>query len=160
MGTAQLPDAIFRPRLYYQMTAMSNQSRLREILVYHLPLVLYAALIIFVSSLSHLKSPEIGPFSLDKLAHTAEYALLAFLMVRSFSQLAAFRRWSSAALVSLLILVIFAAADEYHQKFVAGRNADGFDLLADIFGGSVVILIYYLRLRGKRQEGSDDLLSS
>ena len=51
------------------------------------------------------------------------------------------------AIVSILFLSAFALGDEYHQKFVAGRNSDVLDTIADIIGALCVIALMSLRER-------------
>ena len=86
-----------------------------------------------------------GILATDKLLHAIEYGLFAFLFFRSFSQLAKFRSARLVGLITFLFLVIFAAGDEYHQRFVRGRSMDGYDVLADVAGGGLVILFLSLR---------------
>ncbi len=81
--------------------------------------------------MSSLPGTEVGlqpPW--DKLAHFATYAVLATLLVRSgLSQALAF-----------LLAVVYGAGDEWHQSFVPGRDASGFDLLADAAGALLIFL--------------------
>ncbi len=116
-------------------------------LKYHAAALAYAALIIVVSSIERLSAPEIDWLSTDKLAHALEYALFAFLFYRSFSHLRPLRRGALPALAAMLFLILFAASDEFHQKFVEGRSAEALDVLADVLGGSVVILLMDRRRR-------------
>ena len=115
--------------------------------VYHLPVILYAAIIIAISSIRSLPAPELGGLVLDKLAHFVEYALFAFLTFRSFSHLSPTIRAGTAALLSLLFLVCFAALDEYYQQYVVGRFADAYDLLSDTFGAAIVLAYLWFRQR-------------
>ena len=124
-------------------------SKLNTFLLYHLPAMLYAGLIIVLSSMSHLPSPQLGIFSSDKLIHFTEYAVFAFLFYRSFSKtLPLSGRFDSGSLVALItfaLLLVFSAGDEFHQKFVPGRSADVFDVIADVLGGTLVILFLHRR---------------
>jgi VanZ family protein len=111
--------------------------------------MLYAGLIIALSSIPNLQSPRLGIFSTDKLIHFIEYAVFAFLFYRSFAySLSQSRRSNSGLLVALMtfaLLLLFSVGDEYHQKFVPGRSADVFDVIADILGGALVILFLHRR---------------
>ncbi|MFQ5606475.1 MAG: VanZ family protein [Candidatus Zixiibacteriota bacterium] len=124
----------------------------KQFLRYHLPPLVYAALIVSVSSIERLSAPELGWLSTDKLAHMAEYALFAYLFYRSFSRIGFLRRGALPALSTLLFLILFAASDEYHQQFVEGRSAEALDLLADALGGSLVILLLRHRENTRRLE--------
>jgi len=73
----------------------------------------------------------------DKVVHCAEYAVLGFLLAH-----AALSTWPRhsivrAAALALLITVAWGVLDEVHQAFVPGRDADVFDLVADVLGGLI-----------------------
>ncbi len=70
-------------------------------------------------------------FVVRKIAHFTEYAILA-------------NRWFLAALV---LIVLYALLDEYHQSYVPSRTASIYDSLIDMSGGLVMLLI--LRYRDK-----------
>jgi VanZ family protein len=79
-------------------------------------------------------------FAIRKLAHFGEYAVLGFLAARAFStspHLFLQRHWFMAA---LLLVVVYALLDEYHQSFVPSRTASLYDSLIDATGGLVVLL--------------------
>ena len=81
-------------------------------------------------------------FLIRKLAHFTEYAILAFLARRAFitSSLALFRqRWFQSVLV---LVVIYALLDEFHQSFVPSRTASIYDSAIDVAGGLTVLLIF------------------
>ncbi len=126
---------------------MNRKSK--TMLTYHLPAMLYAGLIIVLSSIPHLQSPKLGFFSADKLIHFSEYAVFSFLFYRSFEHSLAIKSrlnsGSMAALLTFALLLVFAVGDEFHQKFVPGRFADVFDVLADILGGTLMILVLHRR---------------
>lgn len=79
-----------------------------------------------------------------KLAHFTEYAVLAWLAARAFatsSQTFLRRRWFA---LSLLLVAVCAALDEYHQSFVPSRTGSPYDTLIDICGGAAALLIFML----------------
>lgn len=80
-----------------------------------------------------------------KLAHFCEYGVLAFLAARAFvgsSHEGLRKRWF---FWSLLLVVVYALLDEYHQSFVPSRTASFTDSLVDIAGGLTVLLLYERR---------------
>jgi len=89
-------------------------------------------------------SPEtlaVVHFITRKLAHFTEYAILGFLAARAFrlSPRTAIRsRWF---LISLIVVVIYALIDEYHQSFVPTRTASVWDSFIDISGGLAALLL-------------------
>ena len=88
-------------------------------------------------------------FVVRKIAHFTEYAILAFLAARAFRtslKPALANRWFLAALV---LVVIYALFDEYHQSYVPSRTASIYDSLIDTSGGLVMLLILYRRHRNR-----------
>jgi len=134
------------------------------------PLVLWLGLIFFASTgefsaentsliigpLLHWLFPNISDervqlvhFFVRKLAHFTEYAVLALLAVRAFtnsSHEAIRRRWF---LLSLLLIALYALSDEFHQSFVTTRTASLYDSLIDTSGGLTALLLLAYR-RKKR----------
>ena len=89
---------------------------------------------------------------LDKLAHAAVYALLAWLAARAFATLpwkaySGLIPWTAA-----LFAALYGLSDEVHQAFVPGRSADFWDLVADTLGAAGGAILYRfgtpLRSRG------------
>lgn len=121
---------------------------MRSFLYYHLPVIVYGAAILMVSSIPNLKSPELRILAADKVAHGLEYALFALLAYRSFSHLTGETRQNFTLFLSLALILIFALVDEYLQSWTPGRHPEVMDYLFDILGGALVLL--YLRWRQAR----------
>jgi len=123
---------------------------MRGFLKYHLPAVLYAAAILVVSSIPNLKSPGIRFLATDKLAHMIEYAVLALLAFRSLNQFVGSVGIRSVVGLTFLVLAVMAVADETLQRYVPGRHSDWWDYLADVAGGSLVLVVlwWFRRVRG------------
>ena len=88
-------------------------------------------------------------FIVRKTAHFTEYAILALLAARAFissSRLSLRRRWLAA---SLLLVVVYALADEYHQTFVPTRTGSIYDSFIDITGGLTALILLMLWHRRK-----------
>lgn len=104
--------------------------------------------------LFHVFAPGLTPeqfapihFSIRKAAHFTEYALLALLLFRALRAGAAMRwRWRWA-LYSLLIVVVYALFDEWHQSFTHDRTASIYDSLIDSSGGATALLLLWWRRR-------------
>lgn len=96
-------------------------------------------------------------FLTRKTAHFTEFAVLGLLAARAFSVSSQYmlrRRWFAA---SLLLVVVWALLDEFHQSFVPSRTASLYDSLIDISGGLTALISYAfvrgrLRLSGIRQQ--------
>jgi VanZ family protein len=96
------------------------------------PVVLQMALIFYLSSL-HDPGPLPGNIS-DKGGHFLGYALLGALMLRAVAggRLRAVT-WH-LALAAVALSALYAASDEAHQSFVAGRSPELLDWVADSMG--------------------------
>lgn len=111
---------------------------------YVLPLFLYLLLIFFLSSISRYPEEISWVFSFDKCLHTIEYYLLGYLLMRVLVT-SPHRAFSGAPVAFLIIFgTLYALGDEWHQSFVPGRYASGFDLLFDSSG--VVLAAFTYRL--------------
>jgi len=87
-------------------------------------------------------------FCIRKAGHFTVYAILALLLFRACrSGDRAPWRWSWA-IGSLLVVVIYALLDEYHQTFTRHRTASIYDSLIDT-SGAVTALVSLWLLRRK-----------
>jgi VanZ family protein len=86
-------------------------------------------------------------FLIRKTGHLTEYAILGMLAAyafrRSTHQLLR-RHWFW---FSLLLAVIYALTDEYHQSFVPSRTASVYDSMIDSTGALIALMIIWLRHR-------------
>jgi hypothetical protein len=101
------------------------------------PLVLMGV-IFFLSAQPHLNSGlGLADTVLRKLVHAGEYGLLTFLWVR------ALRTTSLRELalpLAFTLAIAYAAGDEYHQTFVAGRHGSPVDVGIDAVGAALALL--------------------
>jgi len=143
----------------YDKKTMSNSSVrngwLRKFLIYHLPAILYAGLIIAVSSISNLKTPKIVNLQFDKIAHFIEYALLAFLVFRSAINLGSKITRNRAFIIASVFVLIFAQFDELYQKMVPGRDASIGDLAVDLLGAALVLILLWYRGKSPKTEAKE-----
>jgi VanZ family protein len=111
-----------------------KESGIRHAFFYGGPVLAYAALIFFLSSLSYF--PETVPsfFGFDMIAHFFEYYFFGCLLCRWFSSTDRYRKRRYALLMTILIGTVYALSDEWHQSFVPGRNASLWDALFDAAG--------------------------
>ncbi len=97
-------------------------------------------------------------FLTRKAGHFTEYAVLAFLARRAFvtsSRAVIQRYWFQWG---MLLIVIYALLDEFHQSFVPSRTPSVYDSAIDIVGGLTVLLIFKLH-RTTRNAGYRQLTS-
>ncbi len=82
-----------------------------------------------------------------KAAHFSVYATLAFFAMRAFGR-SGISRYRS--LVSLVLVIVIATADEINQSFEPERTAASTDVMLDVFGGIMMILTFLAVSRRKR----------
>lgn len=86
-----------------------------------------------------------------KCGHVSEYFVLGLLLFRAFrSGSGDLPAWRCAAF-SVIVVVLYAASDEFHQSFVAVRTASPLDVGFDTLGGVLaqVVSVLYVN-KGKR----------
>ncbi|MFA6186648.1 MAG: VanZ family protein [Phycisphaerae bacterium] len=85
----------------------------------------------------------------DKTMHFSAYMLFGFLLwfAVSFDQKADWRQFRPWLILAIVLL--YGAADEFLQRFVAGRSADIIDFAADI-GGIAAAMLTVTFLAGRR----------
>jgi len=77
-----------------------------------------------------------------KCAHVTEYAVLALLLWRALRSIPTLRsKMSISFTAALLACALFAASDEFHQTFVKSRTPSVRDVLLDVAGALVGLLI-------------------
>jgi len=84
----------------------------------------------------------LGHFIARKLAHFGEYAVLGLLAARAFlfsSHRFLRQSWFPAG---MLLVVLYALLDEYHQSFVPTRSASLPDSAIDIAGGLMALAVF------------------
>lgn len=99
-------------------------------------------LIVCAASSTQVSAPFVPSTDLlqaDKIGHIAVFGLIATLLYRALPQ-----RWSAnkRSLLTVGIVILFGLADEIHQSFTPGRDADGYDLLADTCGALLAVAAY------------------
>lgn len=111
----------------------------------HIPALVIMGILFYFSSQSSSGIPSLHP-PLDKVIHAFAYGILggAFcLWVRG-------ERWVSRPFVHALTVAMtcfaFGLTDEFHQSFIPGRSVSFGDLMADLFG-SVLAIVIYIKLK-------------
>jgi VanZ family protein len=127
---------------------------MNKFLRYWFPVLLYVTLIFTVSSIQNLRIPDF-PGLTDKLVHAAEYGVLGFLLVRALRGTNLVGTSVPAALVSVLVGLVVALADELYQAYVPGRISDPGDYAVDALGLAVSAIVFLLlRAAGRRGRGA------
>ena len=105
-----------------------------------LPVIVWAALIFLSSAQTNaILSPDpTADFELRKTAHVLVFSILAVLVVNALRGLSARR----AAILAFGFCAFYAASDELHQAFVATRGPRVTDVLIDMVGALVEIVVW------------------
>lgn len=115
-----------------------------------LPPFLWAAVIFVLSSVPDLRS-DLAPvwdLILRKIAHAAEYGILALLIARIGLADGATLRWTVS--VAGLAAVAYAATDELHQLAVTGRQGSLADVGVDVLGAALGLAgLVFVRQNGR-----------
>jgi VanZ family protein len=88
--------------------------------------------------------PQPGLPHVDKVMHFLLYAVLGFLLARAMRtpvQRPRPRFGAGALLAAFAAIALFAAADEWHQRWVPGRSTDILDWCADLAGGTLSLML-------------------
>lgn len=81
-------------------------------------------------------------YPVRKLAHSAEYAILAMLI--SGATLGLWKKKSKELLAAWLCGTVYAGTDEFHQLFVPGRSGKIIDVLIDSSGALLGVLFLWI----------------
>jgi VanZ family protein len=100
------------------------------------------AVIFALSSLPNLAEPHRQAIPFDKVAHFSEYTALGFTLAGSLRRQAS-GRWPLVLLLlaAAALAALYGASDEFHQRFVSGRDPDIHDWFADLSGSMTGALL-------------------
>ena len=142
--------AALSPAVVLPVPAAVSPLNMRRFFLVTLPLLAYLAFIYFLSSLE-VRSTGIPVRNIDKVIHYFLYLPMVILFARHFRGSSIEFIRNRFLLSAVVISLIFAITDEWHQYYVLTRNSDVFDWVADAAGILTGALIYwfFLRMRGK-----------
>jgi len=115
---------------------------MKKFIFYWIPVIVYALIIFFFSSIPLTAEQMPGPEFLlkDKILHTAEFFILAFLFLRVFVK----EKWKMPFYFAVLFTILYGALDELHQLFVPGRVTSFVDLVFNMIGALLVLVFKVL----------------
>lgn len=99
-----------------------------------LPPLLWAALILILTSIPGSRIPVLPFRHFDKIVHLAIYGVLGWLTARAWANGS---RVTAAALVAIALVSCFGAFDEWHQQFIPLRSMELLDWAADTTGAAI-----------------------
>lgn len=113
-------------------------------------MALWAGVIFVLSATPNLRfvQSDALDFVVRKAGHMAAFGILAVLLWRAIS----YSRERGAVALSLLLTILYAASDEFHQSFTVGRHPSPVDVAIDSAGALIALLVLtaWLRLRARR----------
>ena len=127
--------------------------RLKNLMLYWLPLIAYCAFVYIQSSYPAPESLPSFDFS-DKLYHFAGYALMGILFYRAYQTLPIKDNTFLLILLSMISAALYGISDEIHQSFVPYRDGNLLDAVADALGGVGGVYFYHLwtkTINGRRR---------
>ena len=167
-------DPLDRINLWSLKTDTMRETINHTILKYWFPVVLWVGFTILMSTgtfseenTSRIIEPVVKFFVpaisthalgiltalIRKLAHLTEYFILSLLLFRAFKGGSAERHAWRWALSSILVVILLAASDEFHQGFEVSRTASmidvGIDTVGGILGQCARSGFHYVRVRKK-----------
>lgn len=88
------------------------------------------------------KASQLINAPMRKVIHASVYFVLAFFVMIVIDILFDHKKYFLSTFIVLALCILFAATDEYHQTFVAGRTGQLLDVIIDSLGAIVGILFY------------------
>ncbi len=138
MTDEQKQELVFREK----HSASLSLHSLKNFVRWWLPVVVWLAVIFAGSAIGNV--PRVGNQTTDglvhRLAHILEYAVLGALLLRAQSRNRRItkREW----IMTILVLGLYGASDEFHQRFTPGRSSEGIAVVFDIAGGMLGAWVY------------------
>jgi VanZ family protein len=99
-----------------------------------LPVIILSAAIFYLSSQSEVPVLEITPLGFDKVLHFLAFFIYSIFALFFFISILNFKKLIISKIFAILLSLIFAISDEYHQSMIIGRDASIYDFIADAAG--------------------------
>ncbi len=143
-----------QPSMSDQKSKIKNRKSIKTFVRWWLPVILWMGVIFIGSSIGNI--PRVGGKTTDgivhRTAHVLEFAVLGALLLRAASQEKPVTKREMIAM--LIIVALYGASDEFHQRFTPGRSSEGLSVLFDAAGGAIGAWVYrqwIVRRRGNAQ---------
>ena len=129
---------------------------MKKFVKWWLPVAVWMGVIFIGSSIARV--PRVGDETLYGLVHRAahllEFAVLGALLLRALSKdKPASKR---EIIITLIIIALYGASDEFHQRFTPGRSSEGISVLFDVAGGAVGMWAWHRWARRERLQKVTD----
>lgn len=119
--------------------------------------ILWLGVIFYFSAQPNLKSelPNIWDFIFRKIAHAAEYFVLAYLLNIAFGNY--HLKFSNRIIIVLFLCIMTAVLDEYNQTGILGRQGSARDISIDGLGATILLSMNYIYKRNNLIASSKSL---
>jgi VanZ family protein len=116
---------------------MQGKMAFRKFARLWLPVLLWMGVIFVGSSIGNV--PKAGGVVIDAIVHRTghliEFAILGWLLLRAIGDGRAITRREMA--ITLIVIALYGASDEFHQRFTPGRSSELSAVLFDAAGGLI-----------------------
>jgi len=114
----------------------------KKFMKWWLPVLVWLGVIFIGSSIGSV--PRVGGKTTDALAHRVahviEFAILGALTLRALSMARPITK--RELIITLVIIALYGASDELHQRFTPGRSSEGIAVAFDVAGGMAGAWVY------------------
>jgi len=126
-------------------TLQNKGPFMKKFMLYHFPALLCVLGIIVASSLpgTFIKK-YISMVGSDKLVHAIVYAIFAALIFNSLLHIFQKMTCYHVALMTLGLVLVFSFLDELYQRRIPGRTSDVYDIIFDLLGAAVSVVLLSL----------------
>lgn len=121
----------------------TNKAIVRKVCKFWLPVVAWALVIFWFSSLPVTPVSKIywKDFILKKSAHVVEYAILTTLLYRALKEGKVEKK--EAGVYAVILAFLYGMSDEFHQSFTPGREPRLRDVVFDTIGAVLAIYLIW-----------------
>ena len=132
------------PKSYYIKLffgALEETFQTKRLIPYWLPVWAWMFFIFYLSSLSEFSTGFVGTFDvfLKKSWHVFAFFTLTALVYRAFRSYRFSK--SDSCILGVFFSFVYAISDEIHQLFVSGRHGRVTDVLIDLIGIALFIVL-------------------
>ena len=115
---------------------------MKRFLALWLPVVVWMGVIFIGSSIARV--PRVGGETMDglvhRVAHVLEFAVLGALLLRATSNGKPVLK--REIIITLIVIGLYGASDEVHQRFTPGRSSECSAVLFDVAGGAIGVWVW------------------
>ncbi len=119
---------------------MRNENSVQSV-IRLLPLLLFMAVIFFLSHQPGKNLPQIAFIHFDKVAHIIEYGILALLFLYGFQPNFS-ENSRPLTFLTIAFCLLYGMSDEFHQSFIPYRESSLFDVAADGIGAILASILW------------------